>query len=105
MIRTHFCLAGLVLAIASESRTQAALAAYEGFEYAGGTSVVGANGGSNWLNAWQLNGSGSGSVYTNAAGSLGYTDGLGNSLVTSSNSAFFGGSPSANNTAQPNRDL
>ena len=71
----------------------AALAGYEGFEYASGTSVVGASGGTNWANAWQLNGSGSGSVYTNATGSLGYTDSLGNSLLISSNSAFFGGSP------------
>ena len=79
--------------------------AYEGFAYSSGSSVVGQNGGTSWLNAWQLNGSGSGSVYTNATGSLSYTDALGNSLVTSSNSAFFGGSPSANNTAQPNRDM
>src|ERR1043166_1960444 len=105
MNRTLQCLASFALVMASILRIQAAVVAYEGFEYASGTSIVGANGGSNWLNAWQLNSSGSGSVYTNAAGSLGYTDSLGNLLVTSSNSAFFGGSPSANNTAQPNRDL
>src|SRR5262245_40135332 len=88
--------AALALWLGCISPVSAAVVAYEGFEYASGSSIVGQNGGSNWANAWQLNGSGAGSVYTNATGSLSYTDSLGNTLVTSSNCGFFGGSPSAN---------
>jgi len=81
----------------------AALIAYEGFDYPDGTAVVGANGGSGFTEPYQLNGSGAGSVSTVLAGSLTYTDALGNMLVTSGNKGFFAGNTTGNQTAQPSR--
>ncbi len=95
---------GLVVSTALTSKVSAALLAYEGFDYAVG-SVVGQNGGSGFANAWQPNGSGAGSIHDVVTGSLSYTDSLGNQLVTSGNSLHLSGSPTANNTAQPNRDF
>lgn len=95
---------GLVVTSAVAPSASAALLAYDGFNYDAG-SLVGQNGGLGFANAWQLNGSGAGSIYNTVGGSLSYTDGLGKTLQTSGNSLFLSGSPTANNTAQPNRDF
>jgi hypothetical protein len=96
---------GLVLTSAVVPTASAALIAYEGFNYAAGGTIVDQAGGFGFANAWQLNGSGAGSINNTVSGSLSYTDGLGNTLQTSGNSLFLAGNTTGNQTAQPNRDL
>jgi hypothetical protein len=93
-------LAALTLAttvLASAATVQAALIAYEGFDYDPG-NINALNGGSGWTTAWTSN-STTGSV---VAGSLGYTDTNGNQLVVSGNSAVSSGQAAS---AQTVRDL
>src|SRR5262245_51027547 len=85
----------LLLAFTRPS-AKAALIAYEGFDYAAGSSVFGQNGGLNWGGAWTT----VSAVATNKAGSLVYIDSAGNSLVTSSNRAFFSGISGSSNPAR-----
>jgi MYXO-CTERM domain-containing protein len=71
--------------------------AYEGFDYPDGTDVSGQTGGSGFSTAWSTS---VGDIVR--AGSLGYTDALGNVLPTSGGHGYFEGSTG---TAQPNRTL
>jgi len=63
---------------------QAALLAYEGFDYAADTDLSGQNGGAGWTNAWSVT-----TGDSNVLGSLTYTDGSGNVLTTTGNSGYF----------------
>ena len=76
------------------------LVAYDGFDYPVG-EVAGQGGGSGWSAAWQLNGSPVGGAVIQA-GSLGYTDAKGNSLVTAGGKGYVTG---VNGTAQPYREI
>lgn len=79
--------------LVSATTASAQLIAYEGFDYATGTDNLGTqNGGSGFSAAWPAS-AGTESV---VAGSLGYTDSLGNSLITGGNSGFFAGGATAN---------
>ncbi len=95
-----------LLFFSTAQHSPATLLSYEGFNYTAGTSIVGQNGGTGFSQAWQLNSSGG--LYTNQASSLGYTDALGNRLVTVGGSLFLQGQKvdAANSSAaQPNRLL
>lgn len=74
------------------------LLAYEGFAYADGQNLASQSGGSGFTGVWTTNVVGA----SMTAGSLTYTDKLGNSLVTSGNKAFFTG---VGGTSQAFRDL
>ncbi len=74
----------------------ATLFMYEGFNYTAETTLVGQNGGTGWSGAWVQ--SGSAAAYPNAwigTGSLGYTDGNGNTLLTSGNRGIATGDGTA----------
>ena len=100
---------GLSLVGISCFSSRAALLSYEPFDYLLGADITAGslNGGSGWGGAWGVN-SGGNTIAgdspgdTIAAGSLGYTDSLGNSLMTLGNSGFFSGLPG---TSQPFRNL
>ena len=79
----------------------AALQAYDGFTNAPGGNIIGAGGGTGFMEDWQANGSAGVAYYTNF--SLGYTDASGNVLVTSGNAGFFQGPTAASGAMQPNR--
>jgi hypothetical protein len=89
--------------------SHAALLSYEPFDYLVGTDITGGslNGGTGWGGTWGVN-SGGATIAGNTpgdtivSGNLGYTDSLGNSLMTLGNSGFFSGLPG---TSQPFRDL
>ena len=51
-----FCLGTLALLAASAATTQAALIAYENFDYATSTPIAGLNGGTGWAGAWTTSG-------------------------------------------------
>jgi hypothetical protein len=95
----------LAWTVETTPRAAAGLLAYEGFDYAAGTSLVGQNGGLGFTNAWQANGSPNTapgfSAIIQAAG-LSYKDSKGNTLVTAGGSALFTGQYG---TAQPTRDF
>lgn len=93
------CIAALLLGAACASN--AALLAYEPFTNTTGTAIIGSSGGSNFSNAWQVNGSGG--VATNTATGLTYTDASSNTLVTLGGAAFFQGLTSGNTSMQPTR--
>ncbi|MCA9259198.1 MAG: hypothetical protein KDA61_08360 [Planctomycetales bacterium] len=90
----------LALAAANATPATAALLAYEGFDYPAG-SLVGLNGGSGFAGAWdEVQGS---NLDTDVeAGSLQYTDSLGNALLTTGGKMNNTGS---GGTSQPGRDL
>lgn len=69
---------------------------YEGFDYTAETTLVGQNGGTGWNGAWVQ--SGAATAYPNSwvgTGSLSYTDGLGNTLLTSGNRGIATGDGTA----------
>lgn len=111
---TRIGIAGVALAtlFCATQTTQAALLAYEGFEYNVGETFLGASGGSGFSQAWQTNSTNPNNALTKA-GSLSYTDGFGNSLQTSGGRGAFTGNGTAtgDNTggttgnAQPFRGL
>jgi hypothetical protein len=73
-------------------RAFAALLGYEGFNYPPDSNLSSQSGGTGWAGAWGVN-----SSCTNIAGSLTYTDPLGNTLNVSGNSMYlFGGAGTAN---------
>src|SRR5262245_4471834 len=72
--------ASAAICFATSSDAWAVLLAYEGFDYAAG-NIVGQNGGTGWAGAWDVGDASSGLTVTQT-GSLGYTDTLGNTLVT-----------------------
>jgi hypothetical protein len=73
-------LVALSAVLVAGSRAQAAVLAYEPFSYAAG-NLIGLNGGTGFSGAWdEVQGASFSTVVQ--AGSLGYTDSLGNSLVT-----------------------
>ncbi len=86
-------------------RANAALLAYEGFDYPASSTIGLQTGGSLWTNAWAGGATGN-FLGTNAAVSLAYTDANGQALVTSGGSLIVGNpsGPSAT-TATPNRTL
>jgi hypothetical protein len=100
------CAVLALLAFAGRS-SRAQVLAYEDFNYAPGTSVVGLSGGDSfgWANPWSTSGSG---VFfgTNTPGSLSYTD-LNSHTLTGQGGSLIVGSypPAANTTATPNRNL
>jgi hypothetical protein len=103
----------LALAVGLAPRASGALLAYEGFEYTAGESLLNQNGGLNWSQPWQTNSQSSALNTIIVAGSLGYTDQSGHSLVTSSNRVHVTGNGSATgdntggntSSAQPIRSL
>lgn len=88
------------IAVGAGEQTKADLLAYEPFDYAPG-SIVGLNGGTGFNGAWDEV---QGESFATAvqAGSLGYTDGLGNSLVTAGGKLNNIGT---DGTSQPGRDF
>jgi hypothetical protein len=77
---------------------------YEGFNYTAGSSLIDLNGGTGFVEAWQTNSTPNnpavGLGATIVAGSLNYTDTVGNKLVTSGGKLDVNG---AFGTAQPTR--
>jgi hypothetical protein len=106
-LRVVGVLFGVATAFALTTQTaRAFLLAYEGFDYAAGSSFLGGIGGFGFANAWQTNNANSAGTSSIAvSGSLGYTDSTGHVLYTSGNSALFSGSTTANNSATPNRNF
>lgn len=91
--------------VAFPSLTQAALIAYEGFDYAPGTSVAGLNGGIGWTNAWSV-GNTANFMGTNVVASLSYSDPNNNALQTFGGSVIVGNpAGTTSTTATPNRLL
>lgn len=88
-----FCLGALT--------AKAALLAYEPFTNAAGLNIIGSSDGFGFSGAWQSNASGG--VATNTSYGLSYTDGSGNTLLTSGGAGFFQGLTSANTSMQPIR--
>jgi hypothetical protein len=80
---------------------KAALLAYEPFNNAAGTAIIGSSGGSGFSGAWQSNSSGG--TATNTSYALTYIDRAGNSLVTAGGAGFFQGSTSGSTAMQPYR--
>jgi hypothetical protein len=99
LVKYKVLLAVLVVACTAMplASTHAVLIAYEGFDYVPG-NLNALNGGTGWTSAWNVN-STSGNV---VAGGLTYTDGNGNQLLVSGNSAQATGQPAS---AQHIRDL
>jgi hypothetical protein len=101
------CMAYVIVVAAAlqfaTSPVNAVLLAYDPFTNAPGTAIIGSDGGFGFSEAWQANGSGSGTVayYTNFG--LGYVDSMGNVLQTSGNAGLFRGDTAANNSFQGNR--
>jgi hypothetical protein len=93
-------LVALSAVLVAGSRAEAAVLAYEPFSYAAG-NIIGQNGGTGFGGAWdEVQGASLSTVVQ--AGSLGYTDSLGNSLVTAGgklNNIGTGG------TSTPGRDF
>jgi hypothetical protein len=93
-------LVALSAVLVAGSRAEADVLAYEPFNYAAG-NIIGLNGGTGFGGAWdEVQGASFSTVVQ--AGSLGYTDSLGNSLVTAGgklNNIGTGG------TSQPGRDF
>jgi hypothetical protein len=87
------------------SPASAAVLAYEGFEYPAGTLLIsggtGLNGGMGWAGPWDETQAASFSTATQA-GSLAYTDGLGNVLQTTGGKLLNTG---VDGTSQPGRTL
>lgn len=101
--------AAIALLLTCTSSSFAALFAYEPFDYVVGTDITGSslNGGTGFSTFWGVNSTGTtiagntpGDTIT--LGSLSYSDMLGNSLLTSGNSAYLTGEPG---TSQPFRTL
>jgi hypothetical protein len=107
--RSCLALSACALALAAPASAPAALLVYEPFDYAAGADPSGEtlNGGTGWAAGWG-NRSGSTVIAGNVVGdtvlegSLGYTDGLGNMLVTAGNRLQVSGEPG---TAQPFRSM
>lgn len=93
-------LAGLTCLLAIQPIAQAALIAYEGFTNAPG-DIVGMDGGIGWAEPWNTN-SNPGGASEVVAGSLTYTDTLGNTLTVAGNK-FYNHGLSGN--AQPGRNM
>jgi hypothetical protein len=102
MKRTIVVLASIVL-LSSPRKVTATIIAYEGFNYPDGSDIVGQNGGTGWANEWNTNApnSAGGSSFV-LAGSLAYTDSLGNALTTSGGKCLNSGT---NGASQPGRTL
>lgn len=87
----------LCVAVFGISTAHAELLAYEGFNYTAGSNIVGQNGGTGWAGAWDLGDASAGTTVTQA-GSLSYSDTLGNALATTGgkllNSAIGSGTAS-----------
>lgn len=98
-------LASIALAGAIVSPSWAALVAYDGFDYPANTLLVsggvGLNGGMGWADAWDEAQAASNSTVTEA-GSLAYTDALGNILTTSGGKLLNTG---IDGQSQPGRTL
>jgi hypothetical protein len=101
MTKSFFTVFSVILLVASVTTVHAALIAYEGFEYDPGNLNT-LNGGTGWTNAWNVNSFSSVSTGNVVAGGLSYTDGSGNQLVVSGNSAEASGQPGS---AQHIREL
>ena len=97
---------GLVAAL-GYSNAYAMLMAYEGFNYPAGESLtnasaIGGDGSFGWAGRWC---GANVPMATNVAGSLGYTDPVGNSLLTSGNSVVIGAPGGTTVNAQPSRSF
>lgn len=92
--------AGLVVTLMLGAELRGDLLVYEGFDYAPG-SLVGLNGGTGFGGAWDET-QGSSLATDVEAGSLSYTDSLGNSLLTTGGKMNNNG---VDGTSQPGRDL
>jgi hypothetical protein len=95
----------LVFGVAQPAR--AALLAYEGFNYTAGSALTNASDGFagdsyGWAGRWT---GAAVPVATNVAGSLGYTDPLGNSLATDGGSVIVGNLAGSTINAQPGRSI
>lgn len=81
-------------AMLSQQTTNAALLAYEGFDYTAGLTYLGQNGGTGFSSIWQTNSTHANNALT-YAGSFGYMDGNGDQLYTTGNRARFTGNATA----------
>jgi hypothetical protein len=81
------CSGAAIMALAAASSAEAAVIAYEGFDYAAGDLAT-QGGGTGWTAAWTKNGNGTGNVVDD---SLAYTDSAGNQLAVSGGRGFFSG--------------
>lgn len=91
--RTQAALVGVAVLFTAAVPASAQLIAYEGFDYvAGADNLAGQAGGSGFAAAWGT------SPGTEAvlAGGLGYTDALGNQLITAGGSGYFAGGATSN---------
>ena len=93
----RFLCAALLTACAAAPVARADTVAYEGFDYAEGADLSGQTGGSGFSTAWTATGGD-----TAGAGSLAFTDALGNALLTSGNRGLYTG---AAGTSSTSRDL
>jgi len=83
------------------ANARAALLAYEPFTNTPGTTIIGSGDGFGFSGDWQSNSSQG--TATNTGYGLGYSDSVGNALVTAGGAGFFQGLTSANNNMQPIR--
>lgn len=81
-------------AMLSQQTSNAALLAYEGFDYTAGQTYLGQNGGIGWGSIWQTNSTPVNNALT-YSGSFNYTDGNGDQLYTTGNRAHFTGNGTA----------
>jgi hypothetical protein len=106
-------LLGVALVAGNATKAHAVVIAYDGFDYTAGTKIVDANGdesyddglgsaGGGWAGPWDNTQGSVPDASVIQAGSLGYTDGLGNVLVTTGGKLFNTGSAS---NSQPGRTL
>ena len=94
-------LVSLSLVAGGTSKACAELLAYEGFDYVPGTLIVGGGGGTGWDGTWdELQGESFASAVE--AGSLHYTDAMGNVLITSGGRLLSTG---VDGTSLPGRNL
>ncbi len=104
---TIFAAAVFALVAWLPNPAQAALLAYEGFNYTAGDSLTnasaqGSGGSFGWGGRWYGS---PGSFATNAAASLVYVDSLGNTLVTNGGSVIIGSLAGMTANAQPSRSF
>jgi hypothetical protein len=83
-----------ISAMLSQQTANANSLFYEPFDYASGQTLLGQNGGAGFSTPWQTNGTSLGNAWVNA-GSFGYTDSFGNSLVTQGNRGMITGDGTA----------
>ena len=102
-----FAVALTVLLLCASNTAKAALLAYEGFAYPDGsglTNASDASAGDSFGWAWRWAGANT-PLSTNIAGSLGYTDSTGHSLLTDCGSVIVGNLAGSIVNAQPSRSL